>query len=59
MSVIATIADVRTFDWIGGNGSGCVSPLFKFIAGKRPVEFGIPEAASRQCELPIRSSRSI
>ncbi|RKE38275.1 hypothetical protein B0G76_4585 [Paraburkholderia sp. BL23I1N1] len=33
----------------GQSGSGCVSPLFKCIAGKRPVEFRFPEATSRQC----------
>ncbi len=30
-----------------GKGSGCVSLLFEFIAGKRPVEFRFPEAATR------------
>jgi hypothetical protein len=42
----------------GRSGSGCVSPLFKFIAAKRPVEFGFPEAASRQCVLPTHKRRS-
>jgi hypothetical protein len=37
----------------GSNGSGCVNPLIKFVAGKRPLEIRFPEAASRQCVLPI------
>jgi hypothetical protein len=32
----------------GRFGSGCVNPLFKFVAGKRPLKIGFPEAASRQ-----------
>lgn len=39
-------------------GSGCVSPLLKFITGKQPVEFCFPEAASRQCVLPTLSGPS-
>lgn len=42
----------------GRVGSGCVRPLFKLIAGKRPVEFSCPEAASRQCVLPTQLCRS-
>ncbi|MFM0525458.1 methyl-accepting chemotaxis protein [Paraburkholderia strydomiana] len=40
------------------NGSDCVSPLLEFTAGKRPVEFRFPEAASRQCVLPTDLGRS-
>jgi hypothetical protein len=40
------------------SGSGCVNSLFELIAGKRPLEFRLPEAASRQCVLPTHSRRS-
>ncbi len=39
----------------GSFGSGCVSPIFKLSAGKRPVGFRCPEAAIRQCVLPTHS----
>jgi hypothetical protein len=37
---------------------GCVGPLFKFIARKRPSEFRFPDAVSRQCVLPTPSGLS-
>jgi hypothetical protein len=33
-------------------GRAAAARSSKFIAAKRPVEFGFPEAASRQCVLP-------
>lgn len=58
-SAVGHVADIGRGWADDGNGSGCVSPLFKFIAGKRPVEFRFPEAASRQCVLTTRSGAQI
>jgi hypothetical protein len=44
---------------IDRDGSRCVNSLFKLIAGKRPLEFRFPEAASRQCVLQTRFCPSV
>jgi hypothetical protein len=51
---LGPLAAVRLALRTGRNGSGCVSPLFNFIAGKRPVESRGPEADSRQRVLLFR-----
>ncbi|EIF31975.1 hypothetical protein BCh11DRAFT_07537 [Burkholderia sp. Ch1-1] len=56
----STLHERRSEGWItsGAKGSSCVCPLFKLIAGKRPVGFRCPETASRQCVLTTRICRS-
>jgi hypothetical protein len=58
LAVFCDKAAICEFSTNGSDGSRCVNSLFKLIAGKRPLEFRFPEAASRQCVLPTHNRPS-
>ena len=58
MSLLALNAAIARCASNEGKGSGSVSPLFSFIAGKRPVESRGPGADSRQRVLPTHSGQT-